>query len=178
MTEELKRRINNIVQVGAVTEIKSIEGLALARVNVLGRVTDFLPVFMWANDFVKVWMPIRVNQQVAVLSPFGNGNGGLILPSIYNKGCKEPSGANDGNVIIEFAKGVRIESDGENINIDVPKDINVICTNANVKASSVKVDSPSIDLGLGGKGVVTGECICAFTGKPHHDFSSNTRSAK
>ena len=174
--KELERRLNNIVQVGTVVEIDKSK--ALARVNVLGRVTDFLPVFMWTNDFVKVWLPIRVGQQVAVLSPFGNGNSGIILPSIYNKSCKEPNRANDENVVIEFSKGVKIISDGENINIDVPKDINVTCTNANVKASSVKVDSPSIDLGLGGKGVVTGECICAFTGRPHHDYSLNTRSKK
>jgi len=178
MSKDLERKLNNLIQIGTVTEVKSADGLALARVNVLGRVTDFLPVFMWANDFVKVWLPIRVGQQVTVLSPFGNANSGIILPSVYNKNCKEPSGGKDENVVIEFSKGVRIVCDGENINIDVPKDINVICTNANVKASSVKVDSPSIDLGLGGKGVVTGECICAFTGKPHHDYSANTRSAK
>ena len=176
--KELERKINNIVQIGTVTEVKSADGLALARVNILGRVTDFLPVFMWANDFVKVWMPIRVGQQVAVLSPFGNANSGIILPSVYNKSCKEPSGASDENVVIDFSKGVKIICDGENINIDVPNDVNITCTNANVKASSVKVDSPSIDLGLGGKGVVTGECICAFTGKPHYDYSANTRSAK
>ena len=178
MSKEFERRLNNIIQIGTVTEVKSAERLALARVNVLGRVTDFLPVFMWANDFVKVWLPIRVGQQVAVLSPFGNANGGVILPSVYNKTCKEPSEADDENVVVEFAKGVKIVCDGENINIDVPKDVNLTCTNANIKSESVKVDSPSIDLGLGGKGVVTGECVCAFTGKPHHDFSANTRSAK
>ena len=178
MNREIERKLNNLIQIGTVTQIKSSDGLALARVDILGRVTDFLPVFMWANDFVKVWFPIRLGQQVAVLSPFGNADSGFILPSIYNKTCKEPSEANDENVVIEFSKGVKIVCDGENINIDVPKDINVTCVNANVKASNVKVDSPSIDLGLDGKGVVTGECICAFTGKPHHDFSSNTRSKK
>jgi len=175
---EVERKLNNLIQIGIVTEVKSDEGLALARVDVLGRVTDFLPVFKWANDFVKVWLPIKVGQQVVVLSPFGNANSGIILPSIYNKTCKEPSDANDKNVVLEFAKGVKIVCDGENINIDIPKDVNLTCTNANIKAENVKIDSASIDLGLGGKGVVTGECVCAFTGKPHHDFSANTRSAK
>ena len=175
---KLKRLIGNLIQIGTVTEVKSTEGLALARVNVLGRVTDFLPVLLWSNDFVKVWMPIRVGQQVVVFSPFGNANSGVILPSIYNKGCKEPSGVDDKRVVIDFANGVRIICDGENIDINAPQNINITCTKANVKADTVKVDSPSIDLGLGGKGVVTGECICAFTGKPHHDYSVNTRSAK
>jgi len=174
--KELERRINNLIQIGTVVEID--ESKALGRVNVLGRVTDFLPVKMIGNSFVKVFIPIRVNEQVLVVSPYGNANSGFIIPSIFNVNCKEPNGANDENVVIEFSKGVKIVCDGENINIDVPKDINVICTNANIKAESVKVDSPSIDLGLGGKGVVTGECICAFTGKPHHDYSANTRSKK
>ncbi|EAJ4628943.1 phage baseplate assembly protein V, partial [Campylobacter coli] len=50
------------------------------------------------------------------------------------------------------------------------------CINANIKADKVLVDSPSIDLGLGGKGLVTTECICAFTGSPHPHGSNNTRS--
>jgi phage baseplate assembly protein V len=123
--KELERKINNIVQIGTVTEVKSANGLALARVNLLGRVTDFLPVFLWANDFVKVWMPIRVGQQVAVLSPFGNANSGIILPSVYNKSCKEPSGASDGNVVIDFSGGVRIDSDGVNLNIFAPGFLNI-----------------------------------------------------
>ncbi|GAB6045082.1 hypothetical protein JCM11957_06800 [Caminibacter profundus] len=123
---EFKRLIGNLIQIGTVTEVKSALGLALARVNILGRVTDFLPVLMWANDFVKVWMPIRVGQQVVVLSPFGNASSGIILPSIYNKGCKEPSSVDDKKVVIDFANGVRIESDGENITANAPLSINLI----------------------------------------------------
>ena len=145
--KEFERRLNNIIQIGTITEIKSDEGLALARVNILGRVTDFLPVFMWANDFVKVWFPIRVGQQVAVLSPFGNSDSGFILPSIYNKSCKESSEANDENVVIEFSKGAKIISDGENITINVPKDINVTCANANVKASNTIITSETTNNG-------------------------------
>ena len=168
MSKELERRINNLIQVGVVVEID--ESRALARVNILGRVTDFLPVKMIGNSFVKIWIPVRVGEQVLVFSPYGNANSGFIVPSIFNKDCKEPDGVSKDLAVIEFADGVKIDSDGMNINIT--------CTNANVKASSVKVDSSSIDLGLGGKGVVTGECICAFTGNPHHDFSANTRSKK
>ncbi|EAI4200876.1 phage baseplate assembly protein V, partial [Campylobacter coli] len=62
------------------------------------------------------------------------------------------------------------------LKLDVTKDINIACINANIKADKVLVDSPSIDLGLGGKGVVTTECICAFTGSPHPHGSNNTRS--
>ena len=138
--KELERKINNIVQIGTVTEVKSANGLALARVNLLGRVTDFLPVFLWANDFVKVWMPIRVGQQVAVLSPFGNANSGIILPSVYNKSCKEPSGASDENVVIDFSGGVRIDSDGVNLNIFAPGFLNIAASSGINIASNGEIN--------------------------------------
>jgi len=143
---EFERKLNNIVQVGTVTEVKSAGGLALARVNILGRVTDFLPVFMWANDFVKVWLPIRVGQQVAVLSPFGNGNGGFILPSIYNKNCKEPGGANDTDVIVEIGS-VRIDCDGNTVNVTAPVNVNVNCATATVTATHTVITSTTTNNG-------------------------------
>ena len=146
MNKELERKINNIVQIGTVTEVKSADGLALARVNILGRVTDFLPVFMWANDFVKVWMPIRVGQQVAVLSPFGNANSGIILPSVYNKSCKEPSGANNTDVIVEIGS-VRIDCDGNTINVTAPTNVNVNCAIATVTATNTVITSETTNNG-------------------------------
>ncbi|NPA64049.1 MAG: hypothetical protein GXO16_03645 [Epsilonproteobacteria bacterium] len=102
MTQELIRRIDNVVQIGKICEIKSHEGKALARVEINGRVTDFLPVFLWSSDFLKVWLPIRLGQQVSVLHPFGDGNFGIILPGIYHKNNKEPEGANEKNIIFEI----------------------------------------------------------------------------
>ncbi len=114
---ETIRRINNIVQIGTVVETKISEGKALARVNILGRVTDFLPVKMIGNDFVKIWIPVKVNEQVLVFCPYGNANSGFIIPSIFNKDCKEPEGADDKNVIVKIAN-VFLKSDGENITIE------------------------------------------------------------
>jgi len=147
MSKELERKLNNIIQIGTVTEVKSAEGLALARVNILGRVTDFLPVFMWANDFVKVWLPIRVGQQVAVLSPFGNANSGIILPSIYNNSCKEPSEANDENIVVEFAGGVIIDSDGKSVNVTAPVNVNVTAATATVTATNTIITSTTTNNG-------------------------------
>ena len=114
---EIIRRINNIIQVGVVVETKINEGKALARVNILGRVTDFLPVKMIGNDFVKVWIPVKVNEQVLVVCPYGNANSGFIIPSIFNKECKEPDGADDENAIVKIAN-VFLKSDGESIIIE------------------------------------------------------------
>jgi len=107
---ELKRRLENIVQVGTVSETKSIDGKALARVVLDDdgedkRVTAFLPVFSIANSFMRVWIPTRVGEQVTLISPFGNANAGFIVRSIFNRGCKEPSGANEHTAVMEFEDG-------------------------------------------------------------------------
>lgn len=117
MNQEYLRRLSNIMQVGTVVETKSSDGLALARVNILGRVTDFFPVMMINNSFVKVWLPVQVNEQVLVVSPFGEANSGFIIPSIYHKQNKEPTGSTDKNVILEVGS-VRFECDGEAIKVD------------------------------------------------------------
>ena len=62
---ELKRRLENIVQIGQISATKNQDGKALARVVVhdVGedkRVTDFLPVLSLANSFFRVFFPIRV----------------------------------------------------------------------------------------------------------------------
>jgi hypothetical protein len=43
----------------------------------------------------------------------------------------------------------------------------------------VYINSEAQDIRLNqGTGVVTGECICHFTGKPHGDISSQVRAGK
>ena len=123
MNRELERRMENIVQVGTVVEVDSKR--ALARANVLGRVTDFLPVKMIANDFVKVWLPVRVGEQVLVVCPYGDADGGFVIPSIFHKACKEPSGAANDKAIVEFANGVHIETDGAKVSISAPNGISI-----------------------------------------------------
>lgn len=191
---ELSRRINNIVRFGTVTESRSKEGKALVRVQIGERVSDYLPVMSFSNSFKKHWVPVRPKEQVVVFSPFGDADSGFVVRSIFNKSAKEPTGANDTTEIIEYEDGTRLsyDTDAKELKINAVDKITIICkaadvtaqtvnitsTSAKVTADVVEVDSESIDLGLGGSGVVTGECVCAYTGAPHHDASINTRSAK
>lgn len=140
---ELKRRLENIVQVGTVSETKTKDGKALARVILdddgeTKRVSAFLPVVSLANSFVKVWFPIRVNEQVLVISPFGNANSGFIIRSIFNRGCKEPDGSNEHTAIIEFEDGTVISYDSKasNLKINAVKSINIFCVDVNIEASN------------------------------------------
>ena len=115
----LKQKFEAIVNLGTIDDTKASEGKALARVKIGDRVTDFLPVLSIANSFVKIWIPPRVGEQVTVISPYGNPSGGFIIPSIYNKECKEPTGANSENVIVEAGEN-RVELDEDEIKLKSP----------------------------------------------------------
>ena len=158
---ELKRRLENIVQIGTISETKSKDGKSLARVildddGTNKRVSAFLPVVSLANSFGKVWFPIRVKEQVIVFSPFGNADSGFIIRSIFNKSCKEPSGANEHTSIIEFEDGTVISYDSKAsvFELDAVKSVNIICKTATVTADSTTINSTSThngDVTINGK---------------------------
>ena len=160
---ELKRRLENIVQIGQISATKNQDGKALARVVVhdVGedkRVTDFLPVISFANSFARVFFPIRVGEQVLVISLFGDANKGFILRSIFNKSCKEPTGASENKAIVEFEDGAIFSYDTKSSTLEVlnPKIINVkvgVAVNVEVGQTvvinvgqSAKIVAPTVDI--------------------------------
>lgn len=174
----------NIAKIGTVVETDA-QSKALARVNICGRISDWLPVLHFVNSFKRSISPVRVDEQVMVICPHGEANGGFIIRGVFNTSCKEPTGASPTCEVTEYEDGTRFSYDSaaKELKIEASNKITIVCKSASVtcddatvKADSVSVDSPSIDLGLDGAGVVTGECKCAFTGLPHPDMSANTRS--
>ena len=141
MDAETLRRIGNIVALGTVSESKSVQGISLARVKIAQRVTDFLPIIQRANSFKRQASPVRVGEQVVVLFPFGEGDFGVILGSLFNKGAKEPSTYSDTKEIIEFEDGTIISYDSatSTLELDVAKHINIVCKSATVQAD-VSID--------------------------------------
>ena len=146
---ELTRRINNLIAIGTVTESKSVDGLSLARVKILSRVTDFLPVMQGANSFKKTSSPIRVGEQVVVLQMFGNGDGGVIVGSIFNKGCKEPSGSSDVREVFEYEDGTKFYYDTvtKTLEVDAVGTVNVTCKNANITADTLNITATTSHTG-------------------------------
>lgn len=167
LTQEIYRKINNIAQIGTVVETKSSEGLALARVNILGRVTDFLPVVMISNSFIKVWIPVQVNEQVLVVSPFGEANSGFIIPSIYNRGNKEPTGSTDKNVIVQIGN-VTFKCDGETITID--------SKNFKLNTETITIDSKNLKLDSKGNLTITGRITDTLGDLTGHEHSVSNHS--
>jgi phage baseplate assembly protein V len=149
VSAELLRRLNNIVNIGTVTESKSVDGLALARVKVGARVTDFLPFMQQANSFKRSASPVRVGEQVMVLSPYGDGDFGVILGGIFNKGAKEPNGYSADKEVCKYEDGTTISYDVVTSTLDVNavKNINITCKNATVVADNISVTATTTHTG-------------------------------
>ena len=189
-----------MIQYGLITEFRYTtlgSGKKLeVKVSVDDRVTSWLPVKTQASSFLIVHTPVRINDQVMVLNPYGNNEDGFVIRGLTQKNIPLPNEADENKYIQEFEDGTTYIHDikTKEISLNTPcsvtlniakdvivksnKNITVECVDATVKASSVTVDSSSIDLGVGGKGVITAESVCPFTGAPHSDESQNTRSAK
>ena len=189
-----------MIQYGTITQYRYTTDKAgkklEVKVSVDERVTDWLPVKTQASSFLVVHTPVRINDQVIVFNPFGNNENGFVDRNLTYKDIPLPDEADENKYIQKFEDGTTYIHDVETkeISLNTPcsvtlniakdvivksdKNINVECVDATVKASSVTVDSSSIDLGVGGKGIITQESICPFTGSPHMDESQNTRSVK
>lgn len=158
---DLERLIQNLIQFGTITETKIKAGKMLAKVKVDDdRTTDFFPVLSKNNSFTKKASPIRVGEQVVVLSPGGVGNVGVILGSIYNTSNKEPEGLGDKREVITYEDGTTIFYDSESKTLDINAVglINIVCKEAKVKADSVYIESTSThkgDVTIDGKLIVT-----------------------
>lgn len=116
---ELWRRLQNMVVTAKVVKTMASEGKLLVQVLYTDKETGeehlsrFLPMMSKNNSFVKVWFPPMPEEQVTVLRPFGDNDGGVVIPSIYWRGNKEPAGANEHTAIVEFYDGMVVKYDSE-----------------------------------------------------------------
>ena len=146
MTEaEVLRLIGNLFQVGTITQTKSADGKALAKVKVLDRETEFFPVVSFSNTFKKKCEPIRVNEQAIVFCPFGEANSGFIIRGLFNVDCKEPGGANANKEVVTYEDGTTISYDtaSKELLVDAAGMVKVICKNAEVTADTITINSTS-----------------------------------
>lgn len=123
----------NFVEVGTVVGI-DLANRALVRVQLFDRVSAWIPYQSISNKFIKVWIPPQIGEQVIVVLPFAEANGGIAIGSIFNKGCKEPEGANDHTAIVDFSDGTRIVYDMQthDLSITTEHHINLSATAVNI----------------------------------------------
>ena len=150
MSSEIIRLISNLCSFGTIVETKSANGLALAKVKIDDRVTDFFPIASKSNSFKKHYIPVRVGEQVTVFCPFGEANIGFILPSIFNKGSKEPTGASDTREVVTYEDGTTFfyDTKSKELNVNCVGDVKIKAGgNINIEASgNFAVNAARIDL--------------------------------
>lgn len=166
---ELWRRVQNIVTVSTVVATQSRDGKMLVKVKYDQECTsDWLPVALKNNSFMKIWVPMAVSEQVIVFRPLGSSDGGIVFPSIFNRRNKEPEGSNESNVIVEFHDGARFEYDTKSGELKtqaikkvifVAPEIELECKNITITGDAKFNDSVDIDgaLGVGGDIITEGE---------------------
>jgi len=134
------------MQLGTITEVNNQK--ALARVKVDNHVTGWYPIISMSSKFKKHFTPIKINDQVMVLNPFGSNEDGFILRGIFSKDVDVPVGIGDNIEVIEYSDGTLLKFDIENkvISIDT--------------SNSFKLNvGGSIDIIAGGKININGEEI-------------------
>lgn len=138
-----------VIHIGTVVEVKTDK--SLVKVDVLGRITDWLPVLQQANSFKRQFVSLRKNQQVVVLA------NRVVIGSIFNVDCSEPDGANEHIDIVEYEDGTRVEYDSEakTLKVDAVGDLHITCKNAVVKADHFDVEAT--DMTFTGTTTFTGD---------------------
>lgn len=134
---DLGRRLANIIRLGQIFEIDY--EIAKARVKIGDLETDWLPWITANSGSNNSWNPPEIDEQVIILSPGGELNQGIILPSLYRDNAAENSGTIKS---IIFADGSKASFDSKNGNLDLD-----IKGNATIKvAGNAQIESPNITL--------------------------------
>ncbi len=148
---DLAKRLANIIRLGQIFAIDY--GKAKARVKIGNLETNWLSWITSNSGNNNNWNPVAIDEQVIVLSPCGELNQGVILPSVYRDNIPE---TNPNIYSINFADGSRIAFDHNlgNLTLDIKGSVNIKVTgNAQIESSNITLQG-NIDLGgTGGKAI-------------------------
>lgn len=186
-TADLFRRIENLISIGTISQIDHARNLGRIKIGELS--TDFLPLpASIGHNFIAA-SPAAIGTQVVLLSPSGDLAQGVIVSYIYSNELPNPV-SNSETDLIQFKDGSKIAYNSATSTLDIiASDVlkiniagNASLTvggdiNANI-GGNANVNAAEINLNPSGQGVVTAECICAFTGSPHPDASLTVKASK
>jgi phage baseplate assembly protein V len=144
---DLARRLANIIRLGQIFAVDY--EAAKARVKIGNLETDWLPWITANSSTTKNWNPPEIDEQVIVLSPCGELNQGVILPSLYRSNTPENSGDIKS---VTFADGSKISFDktSGNLDLDIKGNATIkIAGNAQIEAANITLKG-NIDLGDSG----------------------------
>ncbi|WP_264735495.1 phage baseplate assembly protein V [Wolbachia endosymbiont (group A) of Rhinocyllus conicus] len=113
---ELNRRLANIIRIGLVKEVDYEK--ARVRVKVGEFLTDWLPWITTRAGEDRSWFSPDIDEQVMVLSPYGELSLGVVLPAIYQQKYF-PSECRKDAHILEFKDGTKLSYDKENHHLEI-----------------------------------------------------------
>ncbi|MCE3037484.1 hypothetical protein LW135_06575 [Helicobacter sp. faydin-H20] len=152
-------------------EIVEVKG-NFAKIIHNGIRTDFYPYLQKNNNFKKCCTPLAIGQKVALIK---SDESGVIIGDFLD----EDEIFSDHAEHVIFNDGTHFKYKDGVLELLVAKELKIKCEKVKVEAKKVEIKSEEINLGGdGGLGVVTGECICPFTGSPHSDFSKKVKALK
>lgn len=144
---DLGRRLANIIRIGTIFEIDF--ETAKARVKIGDLETDWLPWINSNSGSNNSWNPPEIDEQVMLLSPSGELNQAIILPSLYKNNASENSANIQSKTFKDGSKVTFNHSSGNlDVNIKGNTTINVNGA-ATIEASNIVLKG-NIDLGESG----------------------------
>ena len=175
---DFTRRIENAIKIGTIQSV-DYENKKI-RVQTGELITNWLDWPTETGRNFRRWRPLREGTQVILASPSGQTAQAVIIGMLYTDEQDAPSTDPDVD-LIQFENGALLS---HNISTNEMKvickgDANITVTgDVNLTASgNINEDATMIHMNKG-TGVVTGECICPFTGCVHPDISSTVTAGK
>ena len=174
---DLARRLANIIRLGQIFEIDY--EVAKARIKIGDLETDWLPWITSNSGNNKGWNPPEIDEQVIVLSPCGELNQGVILPSLYRGAAPE----NSGNIqSITFADRSKISFNREsgNLDLDIKGSATIkVAGNAQIEATNITLKG-NVNLGDSGGNAVArvGDKVKIDSGSSAGEWPIITGSSK
>lgn len=153
---DTQRRLHNLAAYGTIAAVD--HGRGMVRVDVAGRLTDWLPAPGLVGHNFRGAAPMRVGTQVLVTSPSGDPANGVLAAILYSAGLPPPDTSGNVDVIL-WNDGARVEYDSaaQSFLLDVPAGGTVT---TRVGAASIETTDEAITLTVGGSSItITAEGI-------------------
>ena len=151
-----------------IAKIIELDG-TMVKVEYTNTKSNFIPYLQLHNSFKTHFIPPRINE-IVLLIRLGNKSfviGSILPPQVPLDDLECES--------IIYSDGTKIKYKDGVLSVDSLKELTINCKNVKVNADSIILGGDGANIN---SGVVTGECICPFTGSPHGDFSKKVKAVK
>ncbi|MBA8757690.1 phage baseplate assembly protein V [Wolbachia pipientis] len=144
---ELNRKLANIIRIGLIKEVDYEK--ARVRVQVGEFLTDWLPWITSKAGRDRSWFAPNIDEQVIVLSPYGELSLGVVLPAIYQEKYPPPENKKEISSVV-FKDGTKLsyEQEKHHLKIDVVDKITLKVGESRMKITKrgIKLKAKRIDL--------------------------------